>query len=45
MDTIKKIFENPIARNAMIGLGIFFIAIIIIIMFASCSGKNIRTKN
>lgn len=38
MDNIKKMLENPIARNAMIGLGIFFIVVIIIIFIASCSG-------
>lgn len=38
MDNIKKMFENPIARNAMMGLGIFMIVVIIIVLIASCSG-------
>lgn len=38
MDNIKKMFENPIARNAMMGLGIFMLVVIIIVLIASCSG-------
>lgn len=38
MDAIKKIFDNPIAKKAVMGLGIFLLVIIIIILIASCSG-------
>ena len=38
MDNIKKMLENPIARNAIMGLGIFMIIVIIIVLIASCSG-------
>lgn len=41
MDNIKKIFDNPIARNAVMGLGIFIVVVLIIVLIASCSGgKN-----
>ena len=38
MDAIKKILDNPIAKKAVMGLGIFLLVIIIIILIASCSG-------
>lgn len=38
MDTIKKIWDNPVAKKAIMGLGIFILVILIIILIAACSG-------
>ena len=32
MDTIKKIWDNPVAKKAIMGLGIFILVILIIII-------------
>ena len=38
LDTIKKIWDNPVAKKAIMGLGIFILVILIIILIAACSG-------
>jgi hypothetical protein len=36
---LNKIKSNPLLRNALIGIGVFFLIVIILILFASCT-KN-----
>lgn len=43
MDTFKKILDNPIAKRALIGLGVFVLAIIIVMLVVSCSGGKSYT--
>ena len=40
MDLLKKFWENPLLKKLIIGTGIFFLIIIFLMMFASCSSKG-----
>jgi hypothetical protein len=40
MDSIKKIWDNPIGKKVVMGTGIFILGIIIIMLIAKCSVKK-----